>query len=126
MSKFTLIISAISICLVILLVQSAECGRETNHFFVCTEIVKKADWDPSTFYHPRCVSSNLEIESSRASLKQALLPNGSEFETSTIRVVHINTGKNSVKFMPAGIKKIFSGMISINLMYSGLTHLRKR
>lgn len=124
MSRFTLI-SAILIYLVILLVQNAECSRETNHFLVCTEILNKADWDPTSFFHPRCVSSNLEIESSRASFKQALLPNGTEVETSSIKVVEINTGKSSVKFMPAGIKKIFSRMISIDLVNSGLSHLEK-
>lgn len=94
------------------------CDEETYINFECSTVDK---FNGS----PRVISSNLVIESSKTFVRKVVFNNRSEFDTSEIKLMKIFTKSKSVKFMPAGIKKLFPMLTTIDIQKSGLSHLEK-
>lgn len=73
----------------------------------------------------RLVASYLVIENSRSVLDTVVYQNGSEVDTSDIKMLRIETGNPTVKFIPTGIKKKFPDLFAIKIAKSGLLHLER-
>lgn len=69
--------------------------------------------------------SILTVESSWTIVGKVLHPNGTKYDTSDVEWLSIATGMQSVKFVPAGIKKKFPKLTKFEIIKSGLTHLER-
>lgn len=70
-------------------------------------------------------ASSLVINYPKTLVRDVLHSDGSKFDTRLIWMLRIATGRNSVKFWPADIKKKFPKIVQFEIMRSGLTHLER-
>lgn len=72
-----------------------------------------------------CDALSLEIDNDATFIRKVKYPNGSRVNTNGIVWLRIETGENSVKFIPAGIKKKIPNLLAIEIKNSGLIHLER-
>lgn len=112
---------SVLILIITLIQQNVICHENVN--LVCTNVFVKMHASMTFF---TCFSSSFVIESSNSVLEKVIHPNGSNFDTSNIECLNINTeGKTTVKFMPARIKMKFPKLTALDISRSGLTHVEK-
>lgn len=107
-----------------LFTQNVSCYNEVQEVdIICSSIFVK---EHASFRFPCCLSDSLVVTSPATVLAKVLHSNGSEVDTSNIEIWNADTGyKNSLKFIPAGIKTKFPKLIAINIARSGLMHMEK-
>lgn len=70
-------------------------------------------------------SYSLKVDNPRTKIDKIVDSSGSEIDTTNIEMLKIRTGKKTVKFVPAGIKKKFPDLKVFTIENSGLTHLER-
>lgn len=112
--------------LILLTIQEIACDGKVYVDLVCSETgVVKPEWNPALANFPRCVVSSLIVTKPQTIVGIVKRPNNVDMDTSQVKHFTIYTKKRTVLFVPAGIKKKFPKVVSIEIFESGLSHLER-
>lgn len=117
----------ISFTSILLTAQNAACEGEKFIDIVSSRIERVLpEWSPALANFMRLeTTSYLIVESPLTIVRQVVSENGFTVDTSDVELLKVETRVNSMKFLPAGIKKKFPKLTAIEIFQSGLTHLER-